>query len=96
MREGRQQTTSAQYEIRIRGHLDERWSRWFEGFQITALPGGETELRGSVVDQAALHGVLSRIGDLGLELVLVHKLVDTAPQTAPNASPDAKSSASKE
>ncbi|MBL8927711.1 MAG: hypothetical protein JNM77_15990 [Pseudonocardia sp.] len=58
------------YEIRVGGLLDDCWSSWFDGFTVT---GGDAEsvLRGPVVDQAALHGVLARIRDLGLPLVSV-------------------------
>lgn len=60
-----------QYEIRIKGHLDTRWSHWFEGFAIALKDNGETLLSGPVVDQAALHGVLIKVRDLGLPLVSV-------------------------
>ena len=69
-----QRPPSGQYEIRVRGHLDERWSRWFEGLNVTSLPGGDTKMIGPIVDQSALQGILSRIGDLGLEILLVRKL----------------------
>jgi hypothetical protein len=59
------------YEIRIKGHLDNRWANWFEGLTITALDNGETLLTGPVVDQAALHGLLRKVRDLGLPLLSV-------------------------
>jgi hypothetical protein len=59
------------YEIRIKGHLDDKWADWFEGLTITRADNGETLLRGSVVDQAALHGVLRKVRDLGLPLLSV-------------------------
>jgi hypothetical protein len=59
------------YEIRLRGHLDERRARQFEGLRMTLLPEGETLLSGPVVDQSALHGILSRIRDMGMPLVYV-------------------------
>jgi hypothetical protein len=59
------------YEIRVKGHLDGRWSEWFEGLEITNLESGEALLSGEIVDQAALHGVLSRIRDLNVPLVEV-------------------------
>ena len=59
------------YEIRLQGRLDERWASWFDGMTIEAAPGGVTVLRGHVVDQAALHGVLARLRDLGLPLISV-------------------------
>ena len=59
------------YQIRVRGHLDDRWSDWFEGLVIQRHDDGTTALVGPVVDQAALHGVLARIRDLGLPLLSV-------------------------
>jgi hypothetical protein len=59
------------YEIRIKGHLDDKWADWFEGLTLTRADNGETLLRGSVVDQAALHGVLKKVRDLSLPLVSV-------------------------
>ncbi len=61
----------AVYEIRVKGHLDGRWSEWFDGLQITNLENGEAMLSGDIVDQAALHGMLNRVRDLGLPLVAV-------------------------
>ena len=61
----------AAYEIRVKGHLDGRWSEWFDGLQITNLDNGEAMLSGDIVDQAALHGVLNKVRDLGLPLVAV-------------------------
>lgn len=57
------------YQICIKGHLDERWMRWFEGLKVTQLSNGRTIISGPVVDQAELHGLLNRIRDLGLELI---------------------------
>ena len=62
------------YEIRVEGHLTERWSDWFEGLTIHNEPGGETTLRGSFVDQAALFGALTKIHSLNLTLVSVNRL----------------------
>ena len=62
------------YEIRIKGHLDDRWAEWFEGLTITLEEDGDTLLTGPVVDQAALHGVLKKVRDLGLPLVSVSPL----------------------
>jgi hypothetical protein len=59
------------YEIRVRGHLDQRWSDWFAGLQLTHLEGNETRLSGSLPDQAALHGLLERVRDLNLTLISV-------------------------
>ncbi len=59
------------YQIKVKGHFDERGLRWFEGLDITFLPNGETIINGAITDQAALHGVLNRIRDLGMELISV-------------------------
>jgi hypothetical protein len=61
------------YEIRIMGHLDERRMRWFEGLTVSSCPDGETIISGPIIDQAALHGILNRIRDLGLPLLLVRR-----------------------
>jgi hypothetical protein len=57
--------------ITVKGHLDERWSEWFDGLAITNRENGEAALAGHLLDQAALHGVLTKVRDLGLTLVLV-------------------------
>ena len=62
------------YEIRVKGNLDLRWSDWFNGFTITPVDDEETLLIGSVADQAALHGLLHKIRDLGLPLLTVQRL----------------------
>lgn len=59
------------FQIRVRGHFDERRMRLFEGLEVTFLPNGETIINGAITDQAALHGVLNRIRDLGMELISV-------------------------
>ncbi|MBN1658022.1 MAG: hypothetical protein JXA93_06445 [Anaerolineae bacterium] len=61
------------YEIRVRGILDEGWSEWLDGMEITPMESGETALAGVVRDQAALHGLLIKIRDLGLPLLCVEK-----------------------
>ena len=62
------------YEIRLKGHLDDRWAEWFEGLTITLEENGDTLLTGPVIDQAALHGLLKKVRDLGLPLVSVSPL----------------------
>lgn len=59
------------YQIRIKGHLDSQWTDWFEGLTITLEEDGDTLLTGRLVDQAALHGLLKKIRDLGMPLVAV-------------------------
>jgi hypothetical protein len=62
------------YEIRVEGHLDERWRAWFDGLTIRNEPSGEATLSGAVADQAALHGVLARLRDLNLPIVALARL----------------------
>ena len=65
---------SGLYEIRIKGHLNNRWTGWFEGLTITLEDNGDTLLTGLVIDQAALHGLLKKVRDLGMPLVSVSPL----------------------
>ena len=62
------------YQIRVQGHLDRKWADWFSGLSITLLDNGETLLTGLVLDQAALHGLLKKVRDVGLPLVAVIRL----------------------
>jgi hypothetical protein len=68
---GRGTTMPRYYEIQVVGHLDPSWSDWFDGLAIAHLPTGQTLLSGDLVDQAALHGVLMKVRDLGLPLIAV-------------------------
>ena len=63
-----------QYEIRVDGHLGPRWAAWFDGLTLVAEEDGTTVLRGPIVDQAALHGVLQKLRDLGIPLISVTQL----------------------
>ena len=60
------------YQIRVKGHLDEHWSSWLEGLSMTHLESGETLLSGPLADQAALHGVLHKLENLGVPLIAVY------------------------
>jgi len=69
------------YQIRLKGHLGSEWADWFGGMSITLEDNGDTLLTGPVVDQAALHGLLKRVRDLGMPLVSVSP-VEPGPPTA--------------
>ena len=60
------------YQIRIKGHLGSQWTDWFEGLTITPEDNGDTLLTGPVIDQAALHGLLRKVRDLGMPLLSVN------------------------
>jgi hypothetical protein len=60
-----------QYEVRLKGHLEPRWAAWFDGLSLTQQSDGTTVIRSSGIDQAALHGLLSKVRDLGLPLIAV-------------------------
>jgi hypothetical protein len=64
------------YEIRISGHLDDRWLTWFDGMSLTPDEDGTTLVRGLLADQTALHGVLQRLRDAGLPLISIIQLDD--------------------
>jgi hypothetical protein len=64
----------ARYELRVQGVLEPRWSAWFEGLQVSSDERGQTTITGPVADQAALHGLLAKIRDLGLPLLAVRRL----------------------
>jgi hypothetical protein len=69
---------AGRYEIRLAGHLDGHWTRWFDGLAVSHPGDGTTLISGPVADQAALHGVLQRVRDLGLPLLSVTR-VETDP-----------------
>ena len=62
------------YEIRVKGHLDQRWSVWFDGLTVTNESNGETVIAGPVVDQAALHSLLMKVHTLNLTLISVARI----------------------
>jgi len=73
---------SPRYEIRLKGQLDARWAASFDGLAVRPQPDGTTVLRGPVVDQAALHGVLQQIRDLGLPLLSLIRLDAELPHSS--------------
>jgi hypothetical protein len=75
---------TTEYEIRIKGHLGSRWTAWFDGMAIANEGDCITVIRGPVVDQAALYGVLQKLRDLGLQLVSLTQVRPDAP-AAPSA-----------
>src|SRR6266513_2991120 len=76
------------YEIRLKGHLDDRWADWFDGLTITREDNGNTRLTGVIVDQTALHGLLSKARDLGVPLIAVIQ-VDPKQANEPHANANA-------
>ena len=71
------------YEIRVAGHLAPRWSAWFDGLTIDADAGGTTVIRGPVVDQAALHGLIQRLRDVGVPLISLTQIHADVPTGHP-------------
>jgi hypothetical protein len=67
------------YQITIKGHLDSHWASWFDGMTIANEPAGTAVLTGRITDQAALHGLLAKIRDLGLPLVAVQPIAPDSP-----------------
>jgi hypothetical protein len=75
------ETPPITYVIRVAGHLSPQWADWFEGLTITQEENGDTLLTGAVIDQAALHGLLKKVRDLGLPLVSVSPVEHDPPTT---------------
>jgi hypothetical protein len=74
MTNGREFDAQGVYQIRVKGNLDRKWSDWFDGLTITPQANDETMLAGPVANQAALHGLLAKIRDLGLPLLSCQRL----------------------
>ena len=77
----------AVYQIRIKGHLVQKWTDWFEGLTITLGDNGDMLLTGQVIDQAALHGILKKIRDLGMPLLSVNVVDLNRPDMAGSDQP---------
>jgi hypothetical protein len=77
--------TPVRYRIRVKGHLGPQWSEWFDQMAIILEADGTTTLSGPIVDQAALHGLLVRVRDLGLELLSVSR--DDPGRNPPDSDP---------
>ena len=78
---------AGRYEIRLKGHLDSRWAAWFDGLNLTNDSDGTTSISGQVVDQAALHGLLQKVRDVGLPLVSVTPVDPAQPDALTNPHP---------
>jgi hypothetical protein len=83
---------STGYRFHIRGHLDDRWSDWLGGLAIERMEDGTSVLSGPIPDQAALHGVIGRIRDLGLPLLAVECIGDECAEVPWSAQPEARGS----
>jgi hypothetical protein len=81
------------YAIRVQGRLGPRWSAWFDGLDISSTDDGTTTIRGPVLDQAALHGLLQKVRDVGLPILSVTRV--TAGQDDPPSSPATSSTTSE-
>jgi hypothetical protein len=76
-----QRPDGGRYEIRITGHLEDRWADWFDGMTLDRRDDGTTVITGDVVDQSALHGLIQRVRDLGLPLVSVSRIDHDRPRS---------------
>ena len=74
MAERQNNPTDKIYQIKLKGHLNESWADWFDGLTFTHESDGTTTLSGEIIDQAALHGLLKKIRDLGLPLLSVNQI----------------------
>jgi hypothetical protein len=80
-----------QYELRVKGHLGPRWAAWFDGLSLTTEDDGTTVIAGPVVDQAALHGLLHKLRDVGIPLVSLRPIPSGPPADPTVAPPGAAS-----
>jgi hypothetical protein len=85
---GDDDAAAPRYEIRVKGHLGSRWASWFDGMNLTAEDDGTTVIRGPVVDQAALHGLLQSLRDLGITLLSLIPLAADGAVEQPYDSPN--------
>jgi hypothetical protein len=74
---------AGRYEIRVKGRLDSRWTAWFDGMTLTDESDGTTNIHGPVIDQAALHGLLNKLRDVGLPLISVTQVQPDPPAVPP-------------
>jgi hypothetical protein len=75
---------AGRYEIRVQGHLAPRWAAWFDGMTLTARDDGTTVIAGAVADQSALHGLLRKLGGIGLPLISVTEVDPEPPHPSLN------------
>jgi hypothetical protein len=83
----RRQEDPGRYEIRVKGHLGSRWAAWFDGLSLTSESDGITNIHGPVADQAALHGLLQKLRDVGLPLVSVTQVGPEQPDSSAHVRP---------